>query len=31
VVDPADIEGLVSLLDATLDRITPDLELIRAP
>ncbi|CAN5640576.1 M42 family metallopeptidase [soil metagenome] len=31
LVDPADIEGLVSLLDAVLDRITPELELIRAP
>jgi putative aminopeptidase FrvX len=31
VVDPADIEALVSLLDATLDRIGPDLDLIRAP
>jgi putative aminopeptidase FrvX len=31
VVDPADIEGLVTLLDATLDRVTPELELIRAP
>ncbi len=31
VVDPADIEGLVSLLDAALDHITPDLRLIRAP
>ncbi len=31
VVDPEDISGLVSLLDATLDRITPDLELTRAP
>jgi putative aminopeptidase FrvX len=31
VVDPADLSGLVSLLDAALDRITPDLELIRAP
>ena len=31
VVDPADVAGLVSLLDAALDRITPDMELIRAP
>lgn len=31
VVDPGDLSGLVSLLDAALDRITPDLELIRAP
>ena len=31
VVDPTDIEGLVTLLDATLDRVTPELELIRAP
>ena len=31
VVDPTDIEGLVTLLDAALDRIAPDLELIRAP
>jgi putative aminopeptidase FrvX len=31
VVDPTDIEGLVSVLDAALDRITPDLELIRSP
>ena len=31
VVDPADLSGLVSLLDAALDRITPDLELTRAP
>jgi putative aminopeptidase len=31
VVDPTDIERLVTLLDATLDRIGPDLELIRAP
>ena len=31
VVDPADLEGLAALLDAALDRITPDLELIRAP
>lgn len=31
LVDPADIEGLVTLLDATLDRVTADLELDRAP
>lgn len=31
VVDPADIAGLVSLLDAALDRITPDIELTRGP
>ena len=31
VVDPTDIEALVRLLDATLDRIGPDLDLIRAP
>jgi putative aminopeptidase FrvX len=31
VVDPADIEALVTLLDAALDRVTPDLGLIRAP
>jgi putative aminopeptidase FrvX len=31
VIDPADVTGLVSLLDAALDRITPDLQLIRAP
>ena len=31
VVDPEDIAGLVSLLDAALDRITPDLELTRSP
>jgi putative aminopeptidase len=31
VVDPADVEGLVALLDAMVDRVTPDLELIRAP
>ena len=29
VVDPADVEGLVSLLDAALDHITPDLQLDR--
>jgi putative aminopeptidase FrvX len=31
VVDPTDIEALVTLLDATLDRIGRDLDLIRAP
>lgn len=31
LVDPADIEGLVTLLDAALDRVTPDLGLVRAP
>lgn len=31
VVDPADIDGLVSLLDAALDGIGPDLQLIRSP
>ena len=31
VVDPSDLSGLVSLLDAALDRIDPDLRLIRAP
>jgi len=31
VVDPADLAGLVTLLDAALDRITPDLELTRVP
>jgi putative aminopeptidase FrvX len=31
VVDPDDIAGLVSLLDAALDRVTPDLRLIRSP
>ena len=31
VVDPADLVGVVSLLDAALARITPELELIRAP
>ena len=31
VVDPADIEAVVSLLDATLDRIGAGLELDRAP
>jgi putative aminopeptidase len=31
VVDPSDIAGLVTLLDAALDRMTPDLRLIRDP
>jgi putative aminopeptidase FrvX len=31
VVDPLDVERLVTLLDAALDRITPDLRLVRAP
>ncbi len=31
VVDPDDLSGLVTLLDAALDRITPDLHLTRAP
>ena len=31
VVDPEDIVGLVRLLDAALDRISPALELVRAP
>jgi putative aminopeptidase FrvX len=31
VVDPTDISALVSLLDATLDRVGPDVELTRAP
>jgi putative aminopeptidase FrvX len=31
VVDPEDVAGLVAVLDAALDRITPDLELVRAP
>jgi len=31
VADPRDITALVSLLDAALDRISPDLELTRAP
>jgi len=30
VADPEDISGLVSLIDAALDRITPDLQLIRS-
>jgi putative aminopeptidase FrvX len=30
VVDPEDIVGLVAVLDAALDRIGPDLELIRS-
>ncbi len=31
VVDPEDVAGLVRLLDAALDRISPDLDLVRAP
>ncbi len=31
VADPRDVAGLVEVLDAALDRITPDLELVRAP
>jgi putative aminopeptidase len=31
VVDTADLEGLTRLLDASLDQITPDLELTRRP
>jgi putative aminopeptidase FrvX len=31
VVDPDDVAGLVAVLEAALDRITPDLELVRAP
>jgi putative aminopeptidase FrvX len=31
VVDPEDISGLVTLLDATLDAITPELRLGRGP
>ena len=31
VVDPDDLSGLVALLDASLDRITPELRLSRAP
>jgi putative aminopeptidase FrvX len=31
VVDLADLDGLARLLDAALDRITPDLPLVRAP
>jgi putative aminopeptidase FrvX len=31
VVDTADLEALAQLLDAALDRITPDLNLTRAP
>jgi putative aminopeptidase FrvX len=31
VVDTADLEALVRLLDAGLDLITPDLNLTRAP
>ncbi len=30
-VDVSDITGLVTLLDAALDAVTPDLALIRAP
>jgi putative aminopeptidase FrvX len=31
VVDPEDVAGLVTVLDAALDHITADLELVRAP
>lgn len=31
LVDPRDVEGLVSVLDAALDRVTSELELVRAP
>jgi putative aminopeptidase FrvX len=31
LMDPADLDGLVTLLAASLDAITPELELIRAP
>jgi putative aminopeptidase FrvX len=31
VVDPADIEALVGLLDGVLDRVRADLDLVRAP
>jgi putative aminopeptidase len=31
VVDPSDIGALVTLLDAALDRIAPDLQLARSP
>jgi putative aminopeptidase FrvX len=31
VVDPADVAGLTALLDAALDRVGPELQLIRAP
>lgn len=31
VVDPADLDGLARLLDAMLDRVTPDLKLTRDP
>lgn len=31
VVDPEDLSGLVTLLDTALDRITPELQLTRAP
>jgi putative aminopeptidase FrvX len=30
VVDPDDVAGLVAVLDAALDGITRDLELVRA-
>jgi len=30
-VDPRDVEALVALLDAALDRIGPDLRLTREP
>jgi putative aminopeptidase FrvX len=31
VVDTADLQALAQLLDAGLDRITPDLALVRSP
>jgi putative aminopeptidase FrvX len=31
VVDPEDIVGLVTILDAALDRVDPDLRLVRSP
>jgi putative aminopeptidase FrvX len=31
VADPSDASALVALLDAALDRITPDLRLVRSP
>ncbi len=31
VIDPEDLSGLVTLLDASLDHITPDLKLERGP
>ena len=31
LVDPADLESLVTLLGAALEGITPELDLIRAP